>query len=167
MSGPEKFILDACCGGRFFWYNKKHPNAIYIDNNPRAKGIVKARPNFECAPDQVMDFTDLKFEDKKFKLVVWDPPHLKTLGATSELRAKYGCLQAETWQYDLSRGFAECWRVLEDYGVLIFKWNEEEIAVSECIKLFGKEPLFGHITGSKSKTVWLCFMKIPEQSQSK
>jgi hypothetical protein len=157
----EKFILDACCGGRMFWYNKRHPNALYIDNQPRAKGHIQDIPNHECKPDVIMDFTKLEFEDKKFKLIVWDPPHLKTLCETSIMRAKYGVLQAETWQYDLTKGFSECWRVLQDYGVLIFKWNEEEIPVADVIKLFKREPLFGHITGSKSKTIWLCFMKIP------
>ena len=33
----------------------------------------------------------------------------------------------ETWQSDLKRGFKECWRVLEDYGTLIFKWSDSEI----------------------------------------
>lgn len=164
--GPEKFILDACCGGKMFWYNKHHPNTLYIDNNPRSKGSIAERPNWECQPDMIMDFTKLEFEDKKFKLVVWDPPHLKSLGETSIMRTKYGCLNAETWQYDLSKGFSECWRVLEDYGVLIFKWNEEEIELKDVLKLFKQEPLFGHITGSKSKTIWLCFMKIPHQIQS-
>lgn len=28
----NKFILDACCGPKAMWYNKNHPNAIYIDN---------------------------------------------------------------------------------------------------------------------------------------
>ena len=159
----DKFILDACCGGRQFWFNKAHPNTLYIDNNPRAKGCNPTRPNFECKPDVVMDFTDLKFPDGHFKLVVWDPPHMKTLGETSIMRAKYGCLQAETWQYDLSKGFSECWRVLQDYGVLIFKWNEEEISVDDVLKLFKVQPLFGHMTGSKSKTLWACFMKIPDK----
>lgn len=144
-----------------FWYNKAHPNALYIDNEPRSHGAYKENPNWKCEPDIVMDFTDLKFPDKQFKLVVWDPPHLKTLSKTSQLRVKYGVLNADTWQFDLSKGFSECWRVLDDNGVLIFKWNEEEIRVKDIIKLFKREPLFGHITGSKSKTVWLCFMKIP------
>lgn len=119
------------------------------------------RPNFHIKPDMVMDFRDLSFPDSSFKLVVWDPPHLKTLTATSRLARKYGTLNAETWRYDLSKGFQECWRVLEDYGTLIFKWNESEITLKTVLSLFKKKPLFGHTTGSKSKTKWLCFMKIP------
>lgn len=157
---PEKFILDACCGGKEMWWNKNHPNALYIDNNPRAKGCNPTRPNFECKPDQIMDFTNLEYPDKKFKLVVWDPPHLRSLHETSIFAVKYGSLQAETWQYDLSRGFSECWRVLEDFGVLIFKWSETDIALENILKLFKHEPLFGHKIGP-IKTIWLCFMKIP------
>lgn len=29
----EKFILDACCGSRMFWFNKAHPNAVYMDDS--------------------------------------------------------------------------------------------------------------------------------------
>ena len=158
----DKFILDACCGGKMFWFNKKHPNVLYIDNRKAPKGHRKFRPNHEVQPDIVMDFRKMDFTDKSFKLVVWDPPHLKTLGETSDMRKTYGCLVAETWPSDLSKGFNECWRVLEDYGILIFKWNETEISVKEVIGLFKEIPLFGHPTGSKSKTHWFCFMKIPK-----
>lgn len=24
----NKFILDACCGGKMFWFNKNHPNTM-------------------------------------------------------------------------------------------------------------------------------------------
>ena len=162
----DKFILDACCGGRQMWFNKAHPNTLYIDNDPRAKGSLETRPNWECQPDQIMDFTKLDLPDKSFKLVVWDPPHKKDLHETSIFRVKYGSLQAETWHVDLTKGFSEIWRVLDDYGVLVFKWSETDISIEEVLKLFKQEPLFGHITGSKSKTIWLCFMKIPGQNNT-
>lgn len=62
---------------------------------------------------------------------------------------------------DLKRGFNECWRVLAPYGVLIFKWNEAEIRLKKVVELFPEEPLFGHPIMSKTRTHWLCFMKIP------
>ena len=158
----EKFILDACCGGRMMWFNKRHPNAVYIDNRIAEKGHRKHRPKHEIKPDLVMDFRDLKFQGQTFKLIAWDPPHLRTLGETSDMRKTFGVLNSETWPYDLSKGFAELWRVLEDYGVLIFKWNEEEISLKQILKRFPEKPLFGHTTGSKSKTQWMCFMKIPK-----
>ena len=159
----RKFILDACCGGRMFWFNKKHPNTLYIDNRVALKGHRKHQPQHEVKPDVVMDFRDICFPGKTFKLVVFDPPHLKSLRETSDMRKTYGCLVADTWRYDLGKGFEECWRVLDDYGILIFKWNESEISVKDVLKLFPVDPLFGHPTGSKSKTHWFCFMKIPKK----
>lgn len=28
----KKIILDACCGSRMFWFDKKNPNVLFIDN---------------------------------------------------------------------------------------------------------------------------------------
>ena len=47
-------------------------------------------------------------------------------------------------------------RVLKTYGVLIFKWNEEQIKLSEISKLFPCDPVFGN---KRSKTHWVVFMK--------
>jgi len=159
----NKFILDACCGGRMFWFNQKHPNVMYIDKRNLQKGHCPQRKSHSVLPDKVMDFTNLEFENNSFKLVVYDPPHLKTLGETSYMAQKYGVLNAETWQGDLKKGFKECWRVLEDYGTLIFKWSETEITLKAVLKLFPYDPLFGHTTGSKEQTKWICFMKIPKE----
>jgi len=158
----DKFILDACCGGRMFWFNKKNPAALFIDNRKLPKGSLKDRHNFCVDPDIIMDFRKLEFPDKSFKLIVFDPPHLRSIGKNSWMAKKYGVLEDLN---DLKLGFNECWRVLEDYGVLIFKWSTEtekrSTSVKDIIKLFEKEPLFGHTSGSKSHTHWLCFMKIP------
>lgn len=156
----DKLILDACCGGRMMWFDKYHPNAIYIDIREFPKGGNKQRPEFHVKPDFLMDFRNLEFPDKSFKLIAWDPPHLHQLGETSIMRQKYGSLNVETWRYDLGKGFDELWRVLDDNGVLIFKWNEEQLSLSDVLSCFKQKPLFGHTTGSKSKTKWMCFMKI-------
>jgi hypothetical protein len=99
-----------------------------------------------------------------------DPPHLLGKeGSNSTLIKQYGCLFAETWQSDLKRGFAECWRVLDDYGVFIFKWNDLNITVDKVLNQFPVQPLFGQVTSGgatkgikKTQTYWFCFMKIPE-----
>ena len=162
-----KIILDACCGEKGMWFNKKHPNALYIDIRKEKKGYDKDRPNSEVNPDIIMDFRDLQFEDNTFKLVVWDPPHMTRLTETSWLRKKYGILNAQTWKADLKKGFNECWRVLENNGVLIIKWCEAEIKTEEVLKLFHTEPLFGQTTSKRSNTLWLCFMKIPETTNGR
>lgn len=164
QEGYKKFILDACCGGRMMWFNKNHPNAVYVDIRREGKGVCKERPLFEVNPDLIMDFRDLKFPDKSFKLVVWDPPHIKTLWPNGIFAKKYGKLESD-WKDLISKGFEECWRVLDDFGVLIFKWSEYEFKVKDVLKLFKVKPLFGHSTGTKSKTKWMCFMKIPEEKE--
>lgn len=159
----KKIILDACCGGRMFWFNKTHPNCVYIDERVCPKGHYKEKPNHNVEPDVVMDFRKMDFPDKSFKLVVFDPPHLKTLGDTSKFKKDYGRLNKNTWKKDIKRGFDECWRVLDDYGILIFKWNQYEIKKREILSVIEKQPLFGHPTGNRLNTNWFCFMKIPQQ----
>lgn len=44
-------------------------------------------------------------------------------------------------------------------GVLIFKWNETHIKVKEILALTDQRPLFGHISGKRSNTHWITFMK--------
>lgn len=157
----NKFILDACCGWRMFWFNKQHPNVLYIDKRKEPKWFVEARPNFDVNPDEVMDFCDIKYPDKTFKLVVFDPPHISTLWKNSWMSKKYGRLRP--WrERELKNGFDECWRVLDDYGTLIFKRNESEIPIGKVLKLFWQQPLFWHKSGKSSKTHRMCFMKIPE-----
>jgi len=161
----DKFILDACCGGRCFWFNKHHPNCIYIDNRKREHGHTSDRPNHTIIPDEIGDFRNLKYPDNTFKLVVFDPPHLIGKEDASIILKKYGALNKDTWREDIKKGFDECWRVLDDYGVLIFKWSEIKIKHKEVLEILDKDPLFGHPTLSRANAKWFCFMKIPEEKQ--
>ena len=159
----EKVILDACCSVKAMWYNKNHPNTVYIDIRKEPSGFLGYGRKEALQPDYVMDFRKMDFKDKTFKLVVFEPPHLRSLGKNSLFRKKFGCLVAQTWQCDLQKGFSECWRVLENYGVLIFKWSDSEIPFKEVLKLIEHEPLFYNTTNFKATSVtkWFCFMKIP------
>ena len=146
----EKFILDACCGGRMFWFNKKHPNTIYADFRKREKGHCLHRENHSIEPDEIMDFRNMAWKDKSFKLVIFDPPHI--FGKeTGNMTKQYGWLNKETWKDDIKKGFDECWRVLEDGGILIFKWSESSVSKRDILALIKKQPLFGHQVGSKMK----------------
>jgi len=159
----NKFILDACCGGRMMWFNKKHPNTIYIDNRKTNKGYVDGKPNHEVKPDYIMDFKKLKFPNKQFKLVFFDPPHVfATENNESTFIKCFGRLDRNTWKEEIRKGFNECWRVLDDYGILVFKWSECNIKLKELIEVIEKEPLVRSMRRGLSKTHWLCFMKIPE-----
>lgn len=106
-------------------------------------------------PDIKMDFREMPFPDNTFKIVVFDPPHLKQAGSESWLAKKYGVLPKD-WKPYLKAGFDECMRVLEPDGILVFKWNEEQIKLNDVLKEFGKEPLLGDQRG---KTRWILFMK--------
>jgi len=155
----NKKIIDVCCGSRMFWFDKENPNVLFSDNRELSTILCDGR-KLEIHPDIDMDFRDMsRFNDRSFKLVVFDPPHLKQLGENSWMFKKYGKLN-ENWQEDIKKGFSECFRILEDNGVLIFKWNEQQIKVSEILKLTKYKPLFGHKSGKLQKTHWLCFMKI-------
>ena len=162
----SKFILDACCGGRMFWFDKKHPNCLYVDIRTREKGHSKFRPNHSVLPDEVIDFRNMPYKKESFKLIVFDPPHI--FGKENSLiNQYYGCLNKDNWREDLRKGFNECWRVLENYGVLIFKWGEARISKKEILFLFDIKPLFGHQVGGRLKTHWFCFMKIPLNNPSR
>nr|DAS52287.1 MAG TPA: hypothetical protein [Caudoviricetes sp.] len=50
-------------------------------------------------------------------------------------------------------------RVLFQDGFLIFKWNETDIKVSEVLNLTPVKPIFGHISGKRANTHWICFIK--------
>ncbi len=158
MDGSTQAVLDPCCGSRMFWFDRADERAIYGDIRSEEHTLCDGR-HLEVRPDQGMDFRALPFPDGRFKLVVFDPPHLRKAGEQSWMRAKYGCLNPSTWREDLRAGFAECFRVLESSGVLIFKWNETQIKVSEILALTDEKPLFGHPSGKRAATHWICFMK--------
>lgn len=157
MDIDGKKILDACCGPRMMWFNKNHPDAVYMDLR-REEFIACDGRKIIIDPDVIGDFRNIPYPDNSFKLVVMDPPHFNQLGENSYTAQKYGKL-FPSWETDLKQGFDECIRVLDDDGILIFKWNEFQISVSRLIEIFGKEPLFGHKSGKNSLTHWMCFMK--------
>lgn len=48
----EKVVLDACCGGRMMWFDKKNPGVLYVDVRRGEKGFMKVRPSFEVVPNK-------------------------------------------------------------------------------------------------------------------
>lgn len=147
-------ILDACCGSRMFWFDKNNSDVVYADNRELSDTLCDGR-TLNVHPDVIADFRNMPFEDESFYMVVFDPPHLLKAGDESWLAKKYGKLTS-TWQDDIQQGFTECMRVLKPNGTLIFKWNEEQVALSKLRRLFPQAPLFGN---RRSKTHWLVFMK--------
>jgi len=154
-------ILDACCGGRQFWFDKDNPDVLFADCRvmpPKEVGKGKHKRIRKCLPDQVHDFRKMEYPSESFSLVVFDPPHL-FLGENAFMAQSYGRLDKFTWQDDLRKGFNECYRVLRPNGVLIFKWNECDVPLKDVLKLAPIAPLFGHPSGKAMKTHWVAFMK--------
>lgn len=143
---------------RVLFCDKRDVDAVLKDSSTKA-----GEREFHVHPDVIADFTDLPFEDNSFRMVVFDPPHLKYTGSKKEAEnwqmVKYGWLPAHGWQDILRKGFSECFRVLLPGGFLVFKWNETNIKVSEILKLTNQRPIFGHISGKRANTHWICFQK--------
>lgn len=160
----EAQVLDPCCGSRMMWFDKADPRAIFGDRRSETLTVTDrshredGTRTLTIAPDTLMDFRAMPFSDGQFKLVAFDPPHLVRAGPKSWLAAKYGKL-GQDWRDDLRQGFLECWRVLATDGVLVFKWNETQVKVTEVLPLAPARPLFGQVSGRTGMTHWLVFMK--------
>lgn len=148
-----KRILDVCCGSKLFWFQKHHPDVVYMDIR-QEHGDIHGK-HVHVDPDVIGDFRNIPYDDGRFDMVVFDPPHLRWAGPNSIMKAQYGQL-SETWSQDIAQGFKECMRVLKSGGFLIFKWNECQIRVNEVLKLMDTTPLFGNRRGD---THWLVFTK--------
>ncbi len=178
MAPAEFRCLDASAGLRMMHTNKDNPLFVYLDQRGDTelakdkadyevqrgrRGTKKWKPKISTVKG---DFRKLDFPDEYFQFIVWDPPHLKWLGAQSLFRKRFGALDAETWPDDIKRGAAELWRVLKVGGVLVFKWNDSQISHKKVIALFPAKPIIQNITGGGKKghgkfseTTWHCFLK--------
>lgn len=151
----DKPILDACCGSRMFWFDKDNPLVDFMDIRDE-DCVLSDGQICMVHPNIIGDFCNMPFGDKTYKMVVFDPPHLVWGGEKCNLYKRYGKL--DDWREQIHTGINECMRVLDDYGVLIFKWSESQIKLSSILKIIDYKPLFGHRRGN---TIWLAFMKLP------
>lgn len=154
-----KTVLDATCGSRMMWFDKKDPDTVYADVRT-VDTVMKNGRTLKVKPDIVVDFRAMPFPSDYFNLIVFDPPHLRDLGKTSYMGQKYGVLTYH-WRHDIKEGLVECMRVLKPGGTMIFKWNEHEIKIQEILKLVPEMPMFGHTNGKRGFTVWMTFYKRP------
>lgn len=151
-------VLDPASGSRMFYFDKKDERVLFGDIRSEQHVLCDGRA-LNINPDTLVDYRELPFAADSFSVVIFDPPHLVRAGPKSWQAAKYGRLDASSWQADLRAGFAECFRVLKPEGVLIFKWNETQIPVSQILALTPAKPLIGHKSGKASRTHWITFIK--------
>ncbi|WP_314813686.1 SAM-dependent methyltransferase [Porphyromonas endodontalis] len=161
MIDSTKKILDACCGGKMFYFDKNDPRVLFQDIRQIETELCDGR-KFCVSPDVLADFTNMPYPSESFSLVVFDPPHLKYTGSKKELKGwqmtKYGNL-GKDWKDTIRKGFSECFRVLRGGGFLIFKWNETDIPLYDILELTDERPILGHKSGKRSNTHWILFMK--------
>ena len=148
-----KQILDVCCGSKMFWFQKQRDDVIYMDIRKETFDIQGKHVHVD--PDIIGDFRKIPFANNSFKMVVFDPPHLRWAGQNSIMRAQYGQLESN-WAEDIRKGFSECFRVLETGGFLVFKWSECQVKLKSILELTDQMPLFGNRRGN---THWLVFIK--------
>src|SRR4051812_35499881 len=87
----DRDVLDACCGSRMFWFDKNNLLAMFMDKRAEGHVLCDGRA-LNINPDVVADFTNMPFADESFYLVVFDPPHMTSLGQNSWMAKKYGRL---------------------------------------------------------------------------
>jgi len=155
----NKSIIDVCCGSRMFWFDRENSQTVFMDIRELEDTLCDGR-KLIIKPDLIGDFTNIPFPENTFKLAVFDPPHLKNAGEKSWMAKKYGTL-GQQWKSDIKMGFEECMRVLKPYGILVFKWNEQQVKLSEVLSCINYRPLFGD---RRSKTIWMIFMKKEEEA---
>lgn len=163
LFGPKQ-VLDVCCGSKMFWFDRGDSRALFLDKRSESHELNDSGSNsrvrqLTISPDMVADFRNLPFKDESFPVVIFDPPHLNKLGDSGWLAKKYGKL-SDDWKEMIASGFSECFRVLKKEGVLVFKWNETDIPVSEVLALTDQKPLIGNRCGKHSKSHWILFAKI-------
>ena len=167
----DKMILDVTCGDRQIWFQKNEPHTTYCDirredhegyfgkalnkNGKQKYRHLVINPDIQCS------FTDLPFKNETFNLVVFDPPHICNLSENAWLRKSYGSLDGD-WKPMIHDGFVECMRVLKVGGVLVFKWSDVSVSTRDILNVIGHEPLFGHRSGKKMNTHWMCYMKFAD-----
>lgn len=161
ITGNEK-IVDVCCGSKMFWVEKENPDVIFCDIRYETHVLCDGRV-LNVWPDMIVDFTNQPFDDKSMKIVVFDPPHLVKIGDNAWMALKYGKLP-KNWRELLKKGFEECWRICDDYGMIIFKWNEHQIKEREVVDAIGRNYTLGHRSGKGNKTILMIFVKIPEKT---
>lgn len=162
MKNNNPRVLDVCCGSKMFYPDKHDPLVTFLDIRKEDHELCDGR-KLTINPDMVNDFRNLPFEGGLFNIVIFDPPHLVRAGEKSWLAKKYGVLNKDTWCGDIRKGFSEAFRVLQEGGVLIFKWNETQIATSMILRLSEYNPLIVQRTGKADKTHWIIFVKSPEK----
>lgn len=155
-------ILDLSAGNRAVWFDKKHPDATFID--------VRA----EVGPTTVADSRALpEIIGQDFSVFIFDPPHAN-FGANSNMAKSYGHHTCQEIREIVEGTAKEAHRVGTENAVMAFKWNDHDIKLQTVLNLMRPywEPLVGHVVSvrerKKNQTHWVLLrrMPLPEREES-
>lgn len=160
-------ILDATCGARRMWYQKKSPLVTFMDKRKGDFSFIHKRNGIrkqtvKVDPDIQADWTkELPFKDESFDMVVFDPPHIirEKKNEKSFMQHQYGVFSKDTYKTELRMGILELFRILKEDGTFILKWCDLDKPVDEILKLFPYPPMFGTKTGQRNNVHWIVFIK--------
>ena len=68
-----KTILDACCGGKMFYFDKHDKRVLFQDIRNIETTLCDGR-KFSVEPDVLADFKSMPYADNTVRMVVFDPP---------------------------------------------------------------------------------------------
>ena len=144
-------ILDLSAGKRNIWFNRLHPDVVFVDIRP------------EMTPSVIADTRNLPFPSDFFDLIVFDPPHM-VHGSTSKMAEYYGSLSGDEIKDLIRLSSIEAFRVSHASALMAFKWNDHDVRLDHTLPLMeGWEPLFGHNFKlkmfQKSTTSWVLLRK--------
>jgi len=175
-------IVDLTAGNRTYWKKgTKHLSGVtYCD----------IESQLEIKPDKIEDFRKTTFEDGSVDVIFLDPPHLwrhskcpsiftvpnrivmkevfgKTWGERPPRYYGWDKFKTEKELMEAIRLLViECYRILENHGLIWLRWSEICIPYKEILKLFSnlfKEcfrlPISSTYKSSRYQTIWACFIK--------
>ncbi len=143
-------ILDATAGARAVWFDKTYPDAIYIDIR---EGLHPDNRRMDCR--------STTFRSRSFDLVVFDPPHM-TCGPRSQMARRYGHWLTTEIRETVRGAFVEFYRILKPDGLVAFKWNDHDTALSAVLPSQGFDALVGVPTAQRTKhssTTYWCLLR--------
>jgi hypothetical protein len=91
--------LDATYGSGNFWDGSARVTVTAHDLDPSR------------APDGVVDFTQLPYDDASFDVVLVDPPHLADSSTASIMGSRFGSMPDQQLTVAIRTGVQEAWRV--------------------------------------------------------
>lgn len=142
-------ILDLSAGRRAVWFNKNHPDTIYLDKRP------EVNPTIVCDTNQGIPGSG-------YSLICWDPPHMNC-GPNSNMSKVYGYHTTKQILELIEKTSKEVHKVSVENALMALKWNTHDISLKRVFNLMPDwEPLFGHLTkdGPGSQTYWIMLRRV-------